>query len=264
MRDIALLYTSMADKDDSAKLYLTKVVGDGNIHLKTDAYRLLTKIELENENVTNARGYYDKLLECIDSLGVNDEIDDKLKGKALFEYVYQTEKAQSLEESNRYKLVMLGVVSFLVIVLAFLLILIWQMSMVRKLKIQNSIKEWKLKGMKNRNIIPRINKQICSDTAIDNAISMQRHISDKEWKEISVATDLSYPEFFKKLKSYVSLTEHELHICMLVKLGVGTSKIAFLTSRAPSTISTTKQRLYRKITKEKGSAEQFEELLSLM
>lgn len=257
-------YYYAAGKDDSAKLYLDYVLADSNIYLRTDAYRTLVKIELENGNIKQASTLYDKLLDCIDSLDAKDERRDDLKKKAMFEYVYQTEKVQSLEKSNRHKFRMLEVAGIIILIMVFLLVLFWQMSAMKKLKIQNTIKEWKLRGTRDRGALLRINRQICCDTAIGSAINMQRHLSDEEWEKVYSAVDSSYPEFCKNLKSCVSLSEQEWHVCLLVKLGIGTSKISFLTSRASSTISTTKQRIYRKITKEKGSAEQFDELLNLM
>lgn len=60
------------------------------------------------------------------------------------------------------------------------------------------------------------------------------------------------------------LSEHEFRVCLLIKAKVPTSKIALLTSRASSTISTTKQRLYKKLTSEQGSAENLDKLLAIL
>lgn len=60
------------------------------------------------------------------------------------------------------------------------------------------------------------------------------------------------------------LSSQQFHVCLLVKIKMPTSKIAILTSKAPSTISTTKQRLYEKITSNKGKAEDLDDFLELI
>ena len=89
----------------------------------------------------------------------------------------------------------------------------------------------------------------------------KKHIPDSEWEKIEELINDAFPDFKKKIYLCSALSEHEYHICLLAKIGLGTSKIAQLTVRAVSTISTTKQRIYKKIAKENASAEQFDELI---
>lgn len=258
---VAANYYYSVNADDSAKFFLDKVLSSKSIHVKADAAKFLVKIAMENDNVVDAEKYFNSYLLYVDTLQRKEEANDIEQGKALFEYIYQTERAQQLENSNRLKKFFIGCGIFTIVFLSLLLAMSWQISIVRKLKIQNKLSSWKLKSIKNPNEIVKINRQICEQTKIQEAIINRKHLSDDAWKQVFGIIDKYYPLFRERLISIASLSEYEVQVCILVKVGVGTSNIAYLISRAPSTISTAKQRIFKKITRMKGSAEQFDELI---
>ena len=90
------------------------------------------------------------------------------------------------------------------------------------------------------------------------------HLSQEGWLSLEESVENHYPGFKEKLYSCSKLSEHEFRVCLLIKAKIPTSKIALLTSRASSTISTTKQRLYKKLTSEQGSAEDLDKLLAIL
>ena len=60
------------------------------------------------------------------------------------------------------------------------------------------------------------------------------------------------------------MSDNEYHICLLVKIGVATKEIAMLTSHTRQAVSMAKQRLYKKITNEKGKADDLDEFLKYL
>lgn len=109
-----------------------------------------------------------------------------------------------------------------------------------------------------------LNEQILMQVGMSTNLSQGKHLSEVQWQMLEGVFHSHYPHFKDHLYSCCKLSEQEYHVCMLVKLGLGSSKISILTSKAVSTISTTKQRLFKKITREDGTAEQLAELLATM
>lgn len=254
-------YYYTINEDDSAKKYLQKCLESKNLHIKCDSYQGLIKIALENGLSDEAGKLFENYLMVTDSLNNETQDEKDKKDVALFEYVYQTEKNYALKQSNEHKLIVIVCFAIIVLLLVLLIAIYLQMGLVKKLKIQNKIKEWRLKTVvdetNSSKKIDKLQKQI----GISEYLLQKKHIPDSEWEKIEELINDAFPDFKKKIYLCSALSEHEYHICLLAKIGLGTSKIAQLTVRAVSTISTTKQRIYKKIAKENASAEQFDELI---
>ena len=82
------------------------------------------------------------------------------------------------------------------------------------------------------------------------------------WKQLSEAINSTFPNFLRQLYAlYPQLSEHELHICYLIKIELKRSIIAELLNRSVSAITNSLSRLYQKIYSEKGTAQQMEGII---
>lgn len=140
----------------------------------------------------------------------------------------------------------------------------WQMGIMKKIKLQNKLKDLKIHSILFPMDSAHLNEQILMQVGMSTNLSQGKHLSEVQWQMLEGVFHSHYPHFKDHLYSCCKLSEQEYHVCMLVKLGLGSSKISILTSKAVSTISTTKQRLFKKITREDGTAEQLAELLATM
>ena len=87
-------------------------------------------------------------------------------------------------------------------------------------------------------------------------------ITERDWKQLSEATNSTFPNFLRQLYAlYPQLSEHELHICYLIKIELKRSIIAELLNRSVSAITNSLSRLYQKIYSEKGTAQQMEGII---
>lgn len=87
-------------------------------------------------------------------------------------------------------------------------------------------------------------------------------ITERDWKQLSEAVNGTYPNFLRQLYAlYPQLSEHELHICYLIKIELKRSIIAELLNRSVSAITNSLSRLYQKIYGEKGTAQQMEGII---
>lgn len=78
-------------------------------------------------------------------------------------------------------------------------------------------------------------------------------LSVSEWKQLKSLFSKHLPEFETALRKMVNLSDFELQVCFLLKLGISPSRIATLTNHSASSISETRSRLYAKAFKKKGS-----------
>lgn len=92
--------------------------------------------------------------------------------------------------------------------------------------------------------------------------SQSSELTDADWKQLVEAIDTAYPYFTKRLYTlYPQLSELELNICYLVKVGIKRSRISALLNRAPSTITNSLSRLYKKIYGTKGNPQQMDDII---
>lgn len=210
-------------------------------------------------NVQEANKYVTEYFELSDSLKRIDADEQAAKGKALFDYAYQIEKVGELEIQNKNKQLELLALIASVVIIFFSFSFYWELSLVKKLKLQNKIKDWKLMALGKTS-----SKKGFMSTKWNYYLTKNKHLTDEEWGKLEMEVERSYPKFKDKLYSCNKLSSQQFHVCLLVKIKMPTSKIAILTSKAPSTISTTKQRLYEKITSNKGKAEDLDDFLELI
>ena len=86
--------------------------------------------------------------------------------------------------------------------------------------------------------------------------------SPKDWEELLQALNRTYPEFRERLKKEVpKLSEQELRMCCLIKMGIPPSTAAMLLCCTNQAISMRRVRLYQKITGEKGTPELCDSLI---
>ena len=86
-------------------------------------------------------------------------------------------------------------------------------------------------------------------------------INEKDWQDLKSTFNEALPSFLIALTQDVPLSETELRICMLQKLGFPNRDISSLLNSATSTISSTSARLYKKIVKKKGGATEWSEYI---
>lgn len=86
-----------------------------------------------------------------------------------------------------------------------------------------------------------------------------------DWEQLQEACEKSFRSFFDTLAEFsLELNDNEIKVCYLTKINVSSKDISRLLFKAPSTISTSKARIYTKLMKKKGKAADFDELIDSM
>lgn len=87
-------------------------------------------------------------------------------------------------------------------------------------------------------------------------------LKETDWKQLNESLNVTYPNFTRHLYAlYPKLSEQELHICYLIKIGLRKTTIAELLAHSASAITLALSRLYQKIHGEKGTPQQMEEII---
>lgn len=86
--------------------------------------------------------------------------------------------------------------------------------------------------------------------------------TESEWEELRLLLDATYSDFTKRLiKLYPRISQEELRICYLIKMGVAIKKIGLIMCISTSAVSQSRRRLYKKLTNEPESAEKLDVLI---
>lgn len=87
-------------------------------------------------------------------------------------------------------------------------------------------------------------------------------IKEEDWMVLKQEIDKAFNNFTKRLKDlYPPITEHELHLCYLIKTNIPPTGMAQILSLSTSAISNKRSRLYKKIYNEEGKGELLDKLI---
>lgn len=88
-----------------------------------------------------------------------------------------------------------------------------------------------------------------------------RPLKLEEWDELTKIIDDAFGDFSNKLLSYCNLNAQEFHVCLLLKIGIKPNDISMLTAHSKQSISTIRNRLFRKVFGDKGSGKDWDEFI---
>lgn len=86
-------------------------------------------------------------------------------------------------------------------------------------------------------------------------------ISSSDWQELNKAIDEAYNQFSQRLQELYPVTDIELKVCLLLKIGLSPQQIAIITIRSKQAISSIRKRLYKKLFNDDGNTEQLDSFI---
>lgn len=88
-----------------------------------------------------------------------------------------------------------------------------------------------------------------------------RSLSEEDWQQLAAIVNSVYTGFTEKLFSLYKMSEHDYHVCLLIKIRVQPKDIAMLTAHSKESVASTRSRLYQKIFGKKGSTREWDEFI---
>lgn len=130
-----------------------------------------------------------------------------------------------------------------------------------------------LKNFVNENLVDPVGSPILKEemTKIFFTSALYRGVrftwekwEPEQWLEVVKYIDhVLYSKFTSRIKiMYPTISEIELQICCLTKLGISVSRMATLLSMTSQGISVKRKRLYKKMTNNQGTAQDFDKYIS--
>ena len=234
---------------DSAAYYFEKVANTPyNIYAERVYWKQLADIEVTRGNVVAALRGYRHFTSLCDSVGKLDK-DSKLKKiKAQYNYKQiEVERDAISKEKRRIEILLVGLLVLLVVAsLAF-----WFYRKYRERCEDIRIAHAQMEFLES-DLYMRIRMYAGKEDF---------RLNDDEWDELTSHINKVYNGFVRRLLELVDLSETELRVCCLVKIGIQPAAIATMLFKTKAAISLIRCRMYQKLTGEKGTPKQFDEFL---
>lgn len=253
------------NRRDSMYHYFQKALQSDNLQMKSDIYRLLSKLDAVEGNYRQAH------LNMLNSLNLKDTIshisqtESVSKGHALYNY-QQLEKKNDklLLKKKQLKMVIVFIV-ILVIVLSIGAFIMVRRKLAKEREKAEPIRQQRalLQQKKEDPVLgkhllnPEQKKKLLRESDIYQWIHQPNNwetIHDKSpfWEELQQQVVLIYPTFISDLCSlFPCLKESYLRLSLLIKMEVPLKGIAMMLHKTPSGISNLRRRLYDIVFKDK-------------
>ena len=96
---------------------------------------------------------------------------------------------------------------------------------------------------------------------LQECLNSGRSLNYQDWGELTQLLNSIYTGFTEKLYSLFPMSEHELHVSLLIKMHIQPRDIAMLTAHSKESIATTRSRLYSKVFGRKGSSKDWDDFI---
>ena len=260
-------------KTDSALFCYNKLLEYGNIYGKCNAHRELSNIAIKSGDVQTACNHFQQYKLLDDSIQKRDKAETVARMHASYNYQKHANEAQRLKEDNgRMRLWLLLLALTLVSVLATLLIVFISRRYRKQLR-KSNLSKLELLRLSHEQFSAERELQAQSEirnSAIYETIQRcikegnDQTLTDEEWDLLSQTVNKAYKNFEDKLLGLVALNEQDYRICLLIKTNIKPIHIAQLTARSPEAISSSRRRLYERVTNTKGKPQDWDAIVHLL
>jgi len=248
--------------DDSARYYANKLLIVGTTLGKRCAYRNLTRLDLRHHDVEGAKDNFEKFLEYSDSAERLKSEEALANAMSLYDYNEYVTKSQRAQTDRNKALTWLFVTLMaLLLAVGIIVYLITfykrkQKNERMKILLLESISQ-KYHGEHNLRSVKEAQIVLC----LRQLMSDNNNLSDEGWNELEEQFELLHPDFMLKLETLGNFKTTEKRVFLLRKMGFSPIEISKLACLSPQAVTSIRSRAYYKITHQKGSPDQMDELL---
>ena len=263
------------NKIDSAAYYFRKTLGRYKWLGETNVLHKLALLERYRGNMKAALDYYEQLSAAKDSLMVMTKDEQTKQTEARFNL---TSVKRELEESEHERIRMRWLIAGLVVavlLVALTAFVFWRLhkrnennEKMHSLLLEKDRENYELRQdndnyqEERRRRIAQIQSSELYKRLTSPVTANDKKLSIEEWTELARLLDSAYNGFTHNLTSRHTLSDTELRICYLVKLGgLSNTQIADILSRSPSAVTKSRQRMNKKLTGRDGTSDDFNDFI---
>lgn len=208
---------------------------------------------------------------------VMDSIDNLTVSEAISRinsiYYNQVREKENLRLQNEYQKKQAIIIILSIIAIFYLVIVYYTIVYTREkrkaLKFKKDKYEMLLKEEEN---MPEKEKLIrCEQIKNSNIYVQIKHIlndphrslkmTEAKWSELSHEINTIYPNFDTRLRELCRMSLQDYHVCLLIKIGITPTDIAFLTYKSKPGIGSIRRKLYERAFRKKGEAKNWDEVI---
>ena len=226
--------------------------------------------------------------ECIDSINSQASLEALIHQNSFYNYSLREKETVRLkdERMNLYIVILITAVVLFIVIIGILIAINKNRKLKFQLALQISYLEQIQAGTMQENetnidnmsveqlqdeykrVFNQLTKEINIDTYCvaesilsseiynrfkDSLNNVSLKINPNDWEALDFLINNTYNDFKLKLHQLNNkISEHEYHICLLIKCNFSNTEISYLTNRDRSSITHAKKRLYMKLFKTKG------------
>lgn len=243
------------ENDNEAIKHLNEAVKSDKAGLRMSAYQTLYYIYQLRDDYQKSLEYHELYHENMVQTQ-NEHHSKELQGiKSDYELKMQ-ENALKAKQRTR-TLYLSGVLGVLGIALIITIILLRQRILRSQLEKEKTKNQFELALKKNKVYVTAL---ALSEQITKNSLDFQ--LDDDSWDDFMNLINLIYNDFNKKLiEKYPSLTQEDLHICCLTRLGFNNQVIAILMNQQTSSYARRKSRIKQEKMNGIEDERSFEEII---
>lgn len=181
----------------------------------------------------------------------------------LTNYMLSTSERELQIKNERYMFAAL----LLLLVVAVLGCYVWQVRR-RKREIENQLRELqKIQNLRPAPVNDAMREVEAAFYQSEYYISLRKKIEaghnfgPKDWNELEQRLKVVYPAFSAALYQLPGMSRTEYQVCLLTKIRTTPNEMAGVLKKEPSSISSTRGRLYHKYFDRKGGAKEWDEFI---
>lgn len=264
----ANLYVKIGQRDSAYMIYQRLAGLPLTKRMKRDVYKDLLSLNLKRGNVAEA---YDDLLhyEHFDDTVHKDDLSATLlKMRSVYDYRIREKRNEELKIANEHK--KLWIVSISTLLLLVLVSLLWainhyrQKQVILKFKVKKKdelIAHYLQKNKQEKETERQTIEQSNIYQIITVAIRQGEHLTEDNWQKLDKTVNTVFPHFNARLAELCKMSQHDNHVCLLIKIGIQPKDIANLTDHSPESVSSTRRRLYQRAFGQKATPKDWDNVI---
>ena len=248
---------------DSTRYYCKLLLQNEETGLRQMGHKWLADLLLSEGKVEEAAKHLQQYELLTDTLMQETDTEALRRISALYDYSLREQENARLEQRN---IIAVAIILVLILVLVAAVLYFSRRRMIYRMKVQQL--EHLLADYRQRDekVTERQNG-ILTDTPICRHInrllsdSRQPSMTDEDWHILEDTFAKIQPTFLSRLQTFHKFSSHEMHICLLLRLGLQPAALAQLSAHSKQSVSSTRSRLFEKVFGQKGTPAQWDEFI---
>ena len=248
---------------DSTRYYCKLLLQNEETGLRQMGHKWLADLLLSEGQVEEAAKHLQQYELLTDTLMQETDTEALRRISALYDYSLREQENARLEQRN---IIAVAIIIVLILVLVAAILYFSRRRMIYRMKVQQlehllaDYRQRDEKDMERQN-------WILTDTPICRHInrllsdSRQPSMTDEDWHILEDTFAKIQPTFLNRLQTFHKFSSHEMHICLLLRLGLQPAALAQLSAHSKQSVSSTRSRLFEKVFGQKGTPAQWDEFI---